>query len=228
MKIADQWRRWLRGFSCEPEERLAIALTAVDAFEILAADLSTDSEPLQNLVKAASSPHKLIFETGCHLLVHLAATQENCRQAIDAMAKSRSSTARFHAVAYLNTSLPEPLRLSVVNLALSDRSTRVRAKAIEQVEIFGFHQLLHRLEAMIASEQSPDVLRSLALHVPLLRDGFLLKPVPDGSGYTLTVRGPRSLGGPFIPTHRLSDSYLRDTVERLKKGDEPDIPSPGR
>jgi hypothetical protein len=194
-------------------------LQAVDAFETLSTGRSTDDQAFQILVKAASSPHKLVFETGCHLLVQLATTQPICQQAIDRMASSRDSTARFHAVAYLNASLPEPLRLSVIDRGLSDRSSRVRAKAVEQAETFGLHHLLPRLEAMISSEPRADVQRCLALHVPLLRDGFRLEPIPDGSGFWLTVRGPHSIGGPFIPRHRFSDSYVKEVVERLKKGD---------
>src|SRR5262245_29734849 len=162
MTTADQWRRWLRGFTREPEERLALALQAVDAFEALSAGRSTDDQAVQNLAQAASSPHKLVFETGCRLLVRLAATQPICQQAIERMASSRDATARLHAVAYLDASLPESLRLSVIDRALSDRSARVREKGIEQTETFGFRHWLPRLEAMMASESKADVLESLA------------------------------------------------------------------
>jgi len=219
MKTPDQWRRWLSGFTREPEDRLAHALEAVDAFEALSAGLSTDEQALQLLVKAASSPHKLVFETGCHLLFHLAGTQQNCQQAIDRMASSQDSTARFHPVAYLDASLPESLRLAVIGRALSDRSSRVRAMAVQQAETFGFRHLLPRLEDMIASESRANVQQTLALHVPLLRDGFLLEPEPDGSGYYLTVRRPGSIIRSFIPQDRFCDSYVKEAVARLKKGE---------
>jgi len=217
MNTPDQWRRWLGRFTREPKDRLAHAFEAVDAFEALSA--GPDEQMLQTLVKAASSPHKLVFETGCHLLFRLAATQENCQQAIDRMASSRDATARFHAIAYLNATLPEPLRFSVIDRALSDRSSRVRAKAVEKVEAFGLRQFLARLEAMIGSESRREVLRSLALHVPLLREGFLLEPAPDRSGFNLTVRGPNSIKSEFIPLQRFSKSDVTRAVERLKKGE---------
>jgi len=217
MNTPDRWRRWLSRFTREPKERLAQAFEAVDAFEALSA--GPDAQILQSLVKAASSPHKLVFETGCKLLFLLAATHENCQQAIDRMSSSQDATARFHAVAYLNASLPESLRFSVIDRALSDRSSRVRQMAVEQAEAFGFREFLPRLEGMIASELRANVLKSLAFSVPLLRDGFLLEPAGDGSGFFLVVRGPNSVGGPFIPLHRLSDSYVKEAVERLKKGE---------
>jgi len=217
MNTPDQWRRWLSRFTRQPKHRLAQAFEAVDAFEALSA--GPDEQILQSLVKAASSPHKLVFETGCHLLVLLAATQENCQQAIDRMSSSQDATARFHAVAYLNASLPESLRFSIIDRALSDRSSRVRAMAVQQAETFGLRHLLPRLEDMIASESRANVLKSLALHVPLLRDGFLLEPEPDGSGYWLTVSTPGSIRTSFIPQDRFRDSYVREAVARLKKGE---------
>ena len=217
MNTPDRWRRWLSRFTREPKERLAQAFEAVDAFEALSA--GPDERILQSLVKAASSPHKLVFETGCHLLVLLAATQENCQQAIDRMSSSQDATARFHAVAYLSASLPESLRLSVIDRALSDRSSRVRAMAVQQAETFNLRHLLPRLEDMIASESRANVLKSLALHVPLLRDGFLLKSEPDGSGYWLTVSTPGSIRTSFIQQDRFRDSYVKEAVERLKKGE---------
>lgn len=135
------------------------------------------------------------------------------------MARSQSSIARLNAVAYLNASLPNSLRLSVINSALSDRTSRVRVMAVQQAEAFGFRALLPRLEYMIASEARAEVQASLALHVPLLRDGFRLWPEPDGSGFSLTVRKPNSLVTSFIPLQRYSESYVKDAVERLKKGE---------
>lgn len=218
MSTPDHWRQWLRGFPREPEDRLALALGAVDAFETLSSGRSTDDQAVRVLTGAASSPYKLVFETGCYLLVRLAATQLSCQQAIESMASSQSSIARLHAVAYLDASLPNSLRLSVINRALSDRSSRVRAMAVQQAEVFGFRDLLPRLEDMIASESRTDVQESLALHIALLRDGFRLRP--DESGFFLTVRTPDSaLVISFIPQQHFSDSYVKDAVERLKKGE---------
>lgn len=90
---------------------------------------------------------------------------------------------------------------------------------VQQVEVFGFRDLLPPLEDMIASETRTDVQESLALHVPLLQYGFRLRPNPDGSGYFLTVRKSTSLVMSFIPLQRYSEPYLKDAIERLKKGE---------
>src|SRR5262249_6176435 len=130
--------------------------------------------------------------------------------------RDKNATARFHAVAYLDEELPEALRREVVQLALSDRSAKVRQMGIEGAERFKFMQFLPHLEEMQRTETNEAVRRSLALHVPLLRDGFLLKPSGDGEGYYLTVRGPGSLGGPFIPKEKYSDEFVRQEVARLQ------------
>jgi hypothetical protein len=215
--IAEGYREWLRNFPKEPTDRMAAALAAVDAVEAYERDGTAAS--LAPLVLAACSPHKLVFETGCNLLVKLATRHPETRCYLLLMARDKNATARFHSVAYLKSELPEELRLEIVTLALGDRSAKVRQKGIERAEEFGFKQFLPRLEEMQRTETDGAVLRSLAFHLPILRDGFLLKPSGDGKGYYLTVRGPTSLGGPFIPESRYSDDYVRQEVARLQAGE---------
>jgi hypothetical protein len=215
----EQYRIWLRRHASKPADRLAPVLEAVDAYEALSAEGPTDDRALQSIVAAASSPHRLAFEIGCSILVHLAVMREDCRQAIDRMASSSRRTARLHAIAYLDAALPESLCLSVVERALSDRSSQVRAMAVQQAEALGFRQLLPRLEAMLASEPHADVQRGLAFHVPMLRDGFGLEPNRDGCRVRVrTLRG--GITSAFIAAGRFSDSCLRETVERLRKGEQ--------
>jgi hypothetical protein len=218
MSAADRYREWLRNFPREPAVRMATAQAAVDAFESCEQKQRVRAADLSPLVVAASSPHKLAFETGCNLLVLLAARHSEAQQCLLEMAKGKNATARFHAVAYLGPDLPEPLRLEIVELALGDRSAKVRQKGIEGAERFKFSRFLAELEEMQRTETNEAVRESLALHVLLLRDGFRLEPSRDGTGYFLTVRGPRSLGGPFIPKEKYSEEFVRDEVARLQAG----------
>lgn len=218
MGVAEYFREWLRRFPKEPAGRMAAALAAVDAFEACERETEPAAADLRTLVVAASSPHKLVFETGCHLLVNLAARQPAARRCLLQMAQDRSATARFHAVAYLEAELPEELRREVVGLALGDRSVKVRQKGIEGAERFRLVCFLAQLEGMRQTDPSEAVRRSLAFHLPLLRDGFLLRRSEDGEGYYLTVRGPRSVGGPFIPNERFSEEFVQHEVARLQAG----------
>jgi hypothetical protein len=215
----EQWRQWLRGFTREPEDRLAMALAAVDAFETLSRHPSEEAAAIRPIVQAATSPHKLVFETGCHILFYLAKTLASCRDAIDRMASAKDSTSRFHAIAYLHRSLPEPLKQSVIQRAISDRSGKVRSKAVERIEEFQLHNYVPQLEEMMRTETDAKVLASLNFLVPLLRDGFHLRPASasDGTGYELSVRGCRYIRSFFIPKDDYSESLLRELVDRLRK-----------
>jgi hypothetical protein len=216
-EMAERYREWLRNFPKEPADRMAMALAAMKTFE--ACQHGATATKLRPLVAAASSSHKLVFETGCNLLVRLAERHPEAQRSISQMARDKNATARFHAVAYLHEDLPEELRREVVQIALDDRSIKVRQKAIEGADRFRFTDLLPRLEEMQRAETNEAVQRSLGFHVPLLRDGFLLEPSGDGEGYYLTVRGPRSVGGPFISKEEYSEEFLRQEVARLKKAE---------
>jgi hypothetical protein len=218
MSTADDYRTWLRKFPKEPAARMATALAAVDAFENCRRKRRVTAADLRPLVLAASSPHKLVFETGCNLLVQLAARHAEAQACFLEMAKDKNATARFHAVAYLSPKLPEPLRLEIVGIALDDRNAKVRLKGIEGAEEFNFTRFLERLEEMQETEANEAVRHSLAVHIALLRDGFFVEPSRDGAGYYLTVRGPRSFGGPFIPKEKYSEEFVRKEVARLKEG----------
>jgi hypothetical protein len=137
------------------------------------------------------------------------------------MASASDSTARFHAIAYLRSFLPEQLKRTIIERALVDRSAKVRAKAVERIEEFHLDCYIPRLEEMVKTEKNTHVLQSLGLHLPLLRDGFHLRRAKDGSGYYLTVRGPGSLGGPFVPTNMYSESYIKELVESLRMREFP-------
>jgi hypothetical protein len=219
MSLADRYRDWLRKLPKAPADRMATALAAVDRFEACERKRRVTVGALTPLVVAASSPHTFVCGTGCNLLVQLAAKHPAAQQCLLQMAKAKNATVRFNAVAHLDRKLPEALRRKIVELALGDRSAKVRRMGIENAERFKFTCFLARLEEMQQSETNESIQQSLALHVPLLRDGFLLKPSPDGEGYFLTVRGPRSLGGPFISNEQYSEEFVRQEVARLQAGE---------
>jgi hypothetical protein len=215
VSLVREFRNWLSKFPKEPEEHLALARAAIDAFAACQRKRRPAEADLEPLVTSASSPHKLVFETGCKLLGELAKTRQEARECFLRMARSKNATARFHSVAYLNRNLPEALRAEIVGLALQDRSAKKRRMAVERAESFKFLSLLPRLQAMQRTESDASVLQTLAFCIPLLRDGYLLEPSADGSGYYLTVSRPRATGGPFIPKEKCTPAFVRREVKRL-------------
>ncbi len=198
---------------------MAMALAAIDAFEGNESKMALDALEIEPLVRAASSSHKLVYETGCNLLVVLARTHQEAQQCLLEMAQSKSATARFHAVAFLDHKLPEQLRIMVIEFALRDRSAKVRWMAVQQIERFGMSAFLPRLLEMKETDQEESVQKSLDYHIPLLRDGYRIEPAKDGSGFYLTARYPDgSSGGPFISKQEFSDDYVRQVVARIRSG----------
>jgi hypothetical protein len=217
MSIVSEFRNWLSGFPNEPKERMALAHAALNAFSAARRRKRVSATDLESLVAAASSPHKLVFETGCKLLRELAKTKKEAQECFLTMARSKSSTARFHAVAYLGLHLPEPLRTEIVRLALRDSSAKVRQMAIDRAESFKFVSLLPQLQALQRTETDKTVQQTLALCIPLLRDGYVLEPTPDGSGYYLTVSRRGATGGPYIPKEKCTRKFVQEEIRRLRR-----------
>jgi hypothetical protein len=214
-ELAERFRKWLRNRPREPAERMAMALAAVDALEACKRGVSATT--LRPLVIAASSPHKLVFETGCNLLVWLAARHTAAQDCFRNMARDKKATARFHAVAFLDEEhFSEPLRREIVQLALDDRSPSVRLKGIERAEQFRFTDFLPRLEEMQRTETNKGVRQTLAMHLPILRDGFFLRPAGDGNYLLIVRRRGGELGGPFISKKHYSEEFVRQQVARLR------------
>lgn len=212
----DRYREWLKNFPKRPPTQVALANAAIDAYERRRKRGQVAEHDLAHIVVAASAPQKLVFDIACKLLADLAEDFEEARDAFRRMSRDGKADARFHAVAYLDLRFPEPLRTEIIGRALEDRSAKVRKKGIERAEQFDLKQFLPQLEEMQERETNSGVLASLALHLPLLRDGYLLKSAADASGYHLTVRGPNTLGGPFIPKSEFSEAFLQQEIARLK------------
>ena len=210
--IAKEYRDWLDRFPKEPPERMALARAAVDCFDACGPKKDLAQVDIQPLVEAASSPYKVVCETGAALLVFLARTRSEAQDALRAMATATTLAARFNAVGFLTHTLPEALRIEIIDMALKDKSAKVREKGIERAEGFGITSFLPQFEKMQASETNDAVRRSLEFHIPLLRDGYLLQPSSDGAGYFLIVRTSSALGGPYIPKELCTKEYIEKVV----------------
>lgn len=215
MTVAESCRGWLQRFPQEPADRRVLALAAIDAFESCEHDPQATGDRLEPLRAAAGSSHKLVFETGARLLARLAVAHSAARDLLLAMSRDKSATPRFHAVAFLTDELPDNLRLEIVHRALHDRSEKILRKGIERAEEFRFLQFLPRLEELQRRETRDKVRRSLALHLPLLRDGYRLEPSEDGGGHYLTFRTREALTTKFLWKEEYSEEAVRQEIARL-------------
>lgn len=208
---------WLRKFPNEKPERMAIIFEAVAAYDACIFNAEVSQADLQPIVNAAMSPYTLVFEVGCNFLGTLAEMHEPARQCWLAMARAKLAPARWHAVAYLETHLPESLRREVLSLALYDKSSVVREKGVEKAWRFKFKDLLPQLDAILLTEKHPGVRESLEFYIPLLRDGYFVAANDDGSGYWLTVGMlDGGIAGRFILAEEYSDDYVRGAIAELR------------
>ena len=222
MSMAKRFRTWLKDFPNEPADRMALALAAVNAYAACRPKYRLITEHLAPLVRAAKSPHKLVYETGCQLLVDLAMTMPHAAakaagECILDMARDKSATARLHAVQYLRRALPHKLRLEILTLALQDRSANVRRFAVARALDFDFKGLLPQLAKMQRTERNQVVREELAFCVPLLADGFVVRPMDRSDDYALTVRKRSgAVVSKIIPKDKCSREFVRRAVAQLK------------
>jgi hypothetical protein len=206
------YREWLSEHPREPKARMALAVAAVDAYERCERKKRIADDELAPLVAAAESPHALVFNTGCDLLVGLAAKSSDAQRGLLELAGSTSATARFHAIAFVDRRLPKELRLEIVRAALSDTSPKIRAKGVERAEELALTALLPRLEELRRDERHASVRSALDLHLPILRDGHCFEPRSDGSGQ-LTVRCD---DGSLLSVTVGSSAAIRQRAARLR------------
>ena len=217
MNIAEKYRSYLQDAQ-EPSDRLELAHNAIDCFQQCEINDHFTAAELAPIIEAAVSRYKFVFETGGALLVALARRNSVAQQALLRMASDRKVTARFHAVAFLERSLPERLCAKIIELALSDTSPKVRCMGVQRAEELKFSSFVSQLEQMLETESHPDVVRSLECHLPVLRDGYRLEPSLDGTGYNLTFRSDRgSFGGPYIPKEKCNKEYIEHVIEERRK-----------
>jgi hypothetical protein len=220
MDLAQRWRKWLPQVLAEfpktPPENMAQAQAALEAFEAARGKTDPTVDELQPIVDAACSPRKLVFEAGTDFLVFLARDSNAAQGCLLSMARHKSATARFNAVASLEPCLPGRLIREIIELGLKDRSSKVRWMAVQQTESLRMSELLPTLESMQQSEADEKVLESLSFHIPLLRDGFFVRENGKGDGYYLTIRGPDgSVGGPFISNEDYSQEFVENEIARF-------------
>lgn len=223
MSLAKRFRTWLKQFPKEPADRMALAVAAVDAYAACQPKNRLTPEHLAPVVRAAQSPHKLVYETGCSLLVDLAVAMpyeaaRAAQQCILDMARHKNATTRLHAVQYLQRDLPYKLRVEVVNLALQDRSAKVRKFGVVRALSFDFKCVLPRLEEMLRTEPDKRVREELTFCLPLLRDGFLVRPNEHSEGYVVTVHKRNgTIISSIIPTENYSKEFVSRTIAQLRK-----------
>jgi len=177
----EEYEPWLRDYFRKRYPELESALLeAIDAFDATKELDRINSEQLRPIVQAASSSRCPLYENTTGLLGQLSVKHEEARKAIEAMATDAQSHIRFNAILCLGKSTPPDFTLRLIRQGLRDKSARVRLKASDWAGRLRIREVVPELEEALAREKNEKAKKTIEFDLGLLRDGYILEPLPDG------------------------------------------------
>jgi hypothetical protein len=201
----EQWFASRRGPRNAADE--GAALQAADAYDAMERAGMLSRPQLDVLVAAAGNPHRLVWNCAVDLLKKILHRWPEVADTIGAMMNDRSATARFSAMCCVKAFMPAPLAERMIRAGLSDKSGQVRWKAAEAANRLGRTDLLPLLERAVAAEKSGRTRDSLEHSLRMLRDGYILDPMGDGT-YTLWIDTPQGSVGKSVTEEELKSKGI--------------------
>lgn len=183
----DHYERWFakrRGPRNTADE--AVALRAADAYDAMRSQGEPSRTQLDVLVKVAGNPHGLVWNCAVDLLSKSLHEWPEVADTIAAMMRERSSTTRFVAMCCVKEHMPAQVARDMIQAGLSDKSGQVRWKAGEAANRLKCVEFVPLLETVAAKEKAGRTRRSLEHSLRMLRDGYILNSMRDGS-YSLWI-----------------------------------------
>jgi hypothetical protein len=170
---------------------------------------------LDVLVNAAGNPHRLVWNCAVKLLSKSLRDWPEVADAIAAMMQGRSSTTRFSAMCCVKEHMPAHVARDMIQAGLSDKSGQVRWKAAEAANRLKCVELIPLLERVTAEEKVARTRRSLEHSLRMLRDGYILNPMGDGS-YSLWIDTARGSTGKSVTEAELKSKGVDALVAAFR------------
>jgi len=210
----EEWlSKWKRARTAEEE---AAILKVADIFDAFNETNRLSAEDLALIVEAASSP-QLILSNAVDQLSSLALRNDDAARAVAEMFKSPKSNVRFAAICCLRRDTPASLADPLLTGGLRDKSAQVRRMAAQMICGFERKDLLPQLDAACASETNAKTRSSMEFELPLLRDGYILKPSNGGGYRDVTVRFRRGIVGVTISEKELQEKGIQMIASDLRE-----------
>lgn len=209
----EQWFRKRRGPRNMADE--AAALRAADAFDAMKTQGKPSRPQLDVLVTAASNPHSLVWNCAADLLAKSLREWPEVGETIAAMMQVRSSTARFSAMCCVQEHMPAQVARDIIRAGLSDKSGQVRWKAGEAANRLKCVEFIPQLEQAAAKERPGRTRRSLEHSLRMLRDGYILDSMGDGT-YSLWIDTARGSVGKSISEAELKSKGVEALVAAFR------------
>ncbi len=146
----------------------------------------------RRLSELAASSRAPLGENVAGLLGELAAAIPEAQDAIAALAGARQVHGRINALVAIESFPVGRLHVRLIGMLLRDRSRRVRRLAADKAMGFGMKELLPELIQAVQAETNLQLRDELEAQVALLRDGYRVRALDDGSVW-VTCRKDRGL-----------------------------------
>ncbi|HWE92746.1 MAG TPA: hypothetical protein VG269_02125 [Tepidisphaeraceae bacterium] len=215
----DQYERWFanrRGPRNAADE--AAALKAADAYDVMVSQGSPSNPKLDTLVVTAANPHRLVWNCAVDLLCKCLQRWPNVADTIGAMMNDRSSTARFSAMCCLKAYMPEHTADRMIRAGLSDKSGQVRWKAGEAANRLKRVEFVPALARCVAAEKPGRARRSLEHSLQMLRDGYILNPMSDGT-YSLWIDTAQGSAGKSVTDEEMRSKGIEALVSEFRSAE---------
>ena len=210
----EQWFAKRRGPRNGADE--AAALKAAGAYDAMKEQDKASRPRLDILVAAAGNPHRLVWNCAAHLLSKSLRDWPEVAETIAEMMLARSSTTRFSAMCCVQDHMPPQVAREMIQAGLSDKSGQVRWKAGEASNRLKFVEFVPLLERIAAKERPGRTRRSLEHSLRMLRDGYILNSMGDGT-YSLWIDTPRGSTGKSVSEAELKSKGVEALVTAFRR-----------
>jgi hypothetical protein len=194
----------------------AAALHAADAYDAMTAQGKPSRPLLDVLVEAAGFPHALVWNCAVDLLSKSVRAWPEVADTVGAMMRHRSSTARFSAMCCVKEHMPPHVARDMIRAGLSDKSGQVRWKAGEAASRLKFVEFVPLLERVAAAEKPGRTRGSLEYSLRMLRDGYILRSMGDGT-YSLWIDTARGYSGTSVSESELKAKGIEALVAAFRR-----------
>src|SRR5262249_49324844 len=173
------------------------------------------------IVNAALCRFKGVWMMGADLLFRVGAKNKDARDAVLEILTSKKAADRYHVICMLgylwdSIRLPRSFMEGVIRTGLKDKSDLVRVEAAVAADRLSIKALIPDVETCLQTEGDADSKKTMAFHLAMLRDGYLLE-YRDGQP-ELHVRFKQGWTGAFI-TQDDVDSGRLESIAAAARAD---------
>ena len=166
-------------------------LAAIDAFDRLENGADVTEESLSPIVEAVKSSRRPLYENASDFMQVLTSQYPLARDIVKQLANDSASHVRFNAILCVGNQAPQDFKIDIITAGLLDKSATVRTKAADWALRLRLDGITPELEVALKKERNRGARETMELTLPLLRDGYILRPAGDGQ-VAITVSTPRA------------------------------------